>query len=102
MKIEKDCLYCVAPLTKKEIDEIVDKLFLYSRGGGIPTFYICRAIGDMWEDKENNLCYAREDRYKPCTTLCSICIQALYAILTKSKKDYRKYEIRKIKKEKEK
>ena len=86
MDIERNCSYSVAPLTAEERDEVIKKLRKKCpTPSGIPTFFICREVAAMWPDKDNNLCALWEDRYRPCTTLCYICVEILHTLLTRDK-----------------
>lgn len=78
MKISKNCVsYAVAPLSVEDRNNLVTKLReKFPPVCGIATFEVCRAIGELWMD-ERNSCSQRQDRYKPCTTLCYVCVDVL-------------------------
>ena len=79
MKINKLGFYSVAPLDDIEQDEIASSLLKESNGGGILTYDICKTVSLKWKSKRN-MCYIRKDGYRPCNTLCSICVNILYKI----------------------
>jgi hypothetical protein len=88
MKTKNDIFYSVAPLTKNDCQGIINKLRAskdFPIPSGIPTYRICREVGLTFQSK-NNLCWDREDRYRPCTTLCYVVINILHMLVVQDKK----------------
>jgi len=81
MRIEENTTYFVPPLDREDIMEVVAELEMDAHGAGIPTFTICREVSKRLPDPKLSCCAAFEDRHRPCTTLCYVCVEILYELL---------------------
>lgn len=90
MRINKNITYTVAPLSKKDCNNVIKELrVIHPLYSGIPTFEICNKIRNFYKSNKN-LCYGRKQEFIPCVTLCKICVDILYKILEQNLSENKK------------
>lgn len=92
MRINKKvCFYSVAPLSVQERKDIIPRVrekYNHPTLSGIPTKHLCEEIANSWPDPRN-LCYGRKPEFRPCFTLCYICIYVLSELNKEQNKKFR-------------
>jgi hypothetical protein len=97
MRTNKNITYSVAPLSKKDCNNIIKELrIIHPLYSGIPTFEICNKVKNYYKS-DKNLCYLRNKKFIPCITLCRICINILYKISEQNTNENKKLKFKGLK-----